>query len=58
MYVDGSGAADFDLSGAVTVKNSANTDMNGDAKPFLHSFDIHYQSTNVATKNKAPNFNE
>ena len=24
--------------------------------PFLHSVDVHYQSTNVATKNKAPNF--
>jgi len=26
------------------------------ADPFLHFVDIHYQSTNVATKNKAPNF--
>jgi len=24
---------------------------------FLHTMDIHYQSTNMATKNKAPNFN-
>lgn len=24
--------------------------------PFLHFVDIHYQSTNVSTKNKAPNF--
>lgn len=29
MYVDGAAAADFDTTGAVTVKNSANTDMNG-----------------------------
>jgi hypothetical protein len=25
---------------------------------FLHAFDIHYQSTNIATKNKSPNFYE
>jgi len=25
--------------------------------PFLHFIDVHYQSTNMATKNKAPNFN-
>lgn len=34
---------------------SANT-MNGGALPFLHRVDIHYQSTNIGTKNKAPSF--
>ena len=29
MYVDGAAAADFDFSGAVTVKNSAGVDING-----------------------------
>lgn len=27
-----------------------------DQTPFVHYIDIHYQSTNIATKNKAPNF--
>lgn len=29
MYVDGASSADFDTAGAVTVKNSSGTDMNG-----------------------------
>ena len=29
MYVDGASSADFDTAGAVTVKNSAGTDVNG-----------------------------
>jgi hypothetical protein len=36
-------------------KLTANT-MDGLAKPFLHSVDLHYQSSNRATRNKAPNF--
>jgi hypothetical protein len=28
----------------------------GVPNPFIHTVDIHYQSTNVATKNRAPNF--
>ena len=28
----------------------------GSGKLFIHTCDIHYQSTNIATKNKAPNF--
>ena len=28
----------------------------GVPEPFLHFIDIHYQSTNVATKNKSPDF--
>jgi len=34
---------------------SANT-MNGTPEPFLKFVDIHYQSTGIPTKNKAPNF--
>ena len=34
---------------------SANS-MNGTPEPFLHFSDIHYQSTNLATKQKAPAF--
>jgi hypothetical protein len=32
------------------------TTSGGLVKPFLHFVDIHYQSTNLATKNKAPDF--
>ena len=39
----------------VHCKLSANS-MNGTPEPFLHTVDIHYQSTNMATKNKAPTF--
>jgi len=47
----------IDVDGLIVVvcRLTANT-MTGTAKPFLHSFDIHYQSSNRATKNKAPNF--
>jgi hypothetical protein len=34
---------------------SANT-INGTPEPFLHFVDLHYQSTQLSTKNKAPNF--
>lgn len=34
---------------------SGNT-MNGTPEPFLQYVDIHYQSTNIGTKDKAPNF--
>lgn len=39
----------------VTVRLLANT-MDGGAKPFLHAADLHYQSTSLPTKNKAPVF--
>lgn len=32
------------------------TASNGVPDPFLHEVDIHYQSTNIATKDKAPDF--
>lgn len=34
---------------------SANT-LSAATDPFIHSIDVHYQSTNLATKAKAPNF--
>ncbi len=30
--------------------------MDGGAKPFVHAIDIHYQTTNVGTKQKVPDF--
>lgn len=39
----------------VTVRLLTNT-MDGGAKPFLHAVDLHYQSTSLPTKNKAPVF--
>jgi hypothetical protein len=39
----------------VKVVLTANT-MDNLAKPFLHTTDIHYQSTGIPTKNKAPDF--
>jgi hypothetical protein len=34
---------------------SANT-INGTPEPFLHQIDLHYQSTDIGTKQRAPNF--
>lgn len=47
--------ASIEVDGLILVRVylSANT---GAIKPFLHTADIHYQSTNMATKQKAPNF--
>ena len=39
----------------VQVTMTANS-MDGGATPFIHACDIHYQSTDVPTKQKAPNF--
>lgn len=48
----------IDVDGIIVVSCRLLTNtMDGGANPFLHSFDIHYQSTNLATKNKAPDFN-
>jgi hypothetical protein len=48
----------LDVDGLIVVacRLTANS-MTGGALPFLHSFDIHMQTTNVGTKNKAPDFN-
>lgn len=47
----------LEVDGLLLVRTflSANT-MNGTPAQFLHTVDLHYQSTNVGTKNKAPNF--
>ena len=48
---------DFEVDGLVIVRLnwSANT-MDAGALPFVHTCDLHYQSNNMATKDKAPNF--
>lgn len=47
----------IEADGLIMVRTalSANT-MSAATDPFLLYVDIHYQSTNIATKNKAPNF--
>lgn len=42
----------------IRVYLSANniTSSNGAPDPFLHEVDVHYQSTNIATKDKVPDF--
>ena len=42
----------------MTLEMDANnlTDSVGVTDPFIHYVDIHYQSTNIATKDKVPNF--
>jgi len=42
----------------LTLEMDSNNLTNSGAvlDPFIHEADIHYQSTNIATKNKAPNF--
>ena len=52
MYADGSGAADFDTSGAVTVQDSSSTDVNGNVLAdavankisFAYSYDTNTQA--------------
>lgn len=50
----------IEVDGIVLVRGylSANNIASSGAvpEPFLHYMDIHYQSTNIATKQKAPNF--
>jgi hypothetical protein len=49
--------ADIEIDGLiiVLVSLSANT-LNAATDPFLHMCDIHYQTTSIGSKNKAPNF--
>jgi hypothetical protein len=49
--------ADIEIDGLVIVRIelTANS-LNAATDPFLHMCDIHYQSTNIGSKNKAPNF--
>jgi len=48
---------DIEVDGMILVRFAltGNT-MDGGAKPFIHKVDIHYQSTGLPTKNKAPDF--
>ena len=49
----------FEVDGLILmrVKLSGNTGTGtGTSRPFLHMCDLHYQSTNMATKGKAPSF--
>jgi hypothetical protein len=49
--------ADIEIDGLVIVivSLSANT-LNAATDPFLHLCDVHYQTTSIGSKNKAPNF--
>lgn len=49
IEVDGLIIIHFDVPTIPTITGGA-------GKPFVHYVDIHYQSTNMATKQKAPNF--
>jgi hypothetical protein len=61
MYVDGSGVQDFDTAGAVTVKDSGNTDVNGNVSAnqagnkisFAYSYDTNTQAGLSAGVNKS-----
>lgn len=47
----------MEVDGIFVIQVSLNSNtMDGGAKPFLHEVDIHYQSTNIGTKEKAPPF--
>jgi len=48
---------DLEIDGLLLIRTklTANT-MDGSAKPFIHNIDLHFQSTGIGTKNKAPNF--
>lgn len=45
----------FEVDGLILLRLKLITNT-GAQPPFVHSVDLHYQSTNVATKNKAPSF--
>jgi hypothetical protein len=52
---------DIEVDGLILVRaflqaNAMTVSGGGVPEPFLHMVDIHYQSTGVPTKNKAPNF--
>jgi hypothetical protein len=49
---------DFEVDGLLlaTLKMKTLPTFGGTGKIFIHTCDIHYQSTSVATKNKAPGF--
>lgn len=45
----------FEVDGLIIIRIKLSVNS-GATKPFIHMVDLHYQSTNMATKNKAPNF--
>jgi hypothetical protein len=49
---------DIEIDGLIlmTVKLTTLPTIGGGGKLFIHTSDIHYQSTNMATKQRAPNF--
>lgn len=47
----------IEVDGLILVRTSlSGNTINGTPTPFVHYVDIHYQSTQMSTKNKAPNF--
>lgn len=50
--------SDLEVDGLIQCRVYLDSnDMVGETvEPFMHTVDIHYQSTNVATKNRAPDF--
>ena len=46
---------DIEVDGLILIRVELSANTSPD-NPFLHFVDIHYQSTNIATKQKAPNF--
>ena len=60
MTISGGSATQIDtdiieVDGLIIVRTELSANASG-VDPFLHTVDIHYQSHNLATKNKAPNF--
>ena len=48
---------DIEPDGMILVRiNLTANSMNGGIDPFLHTVDLHYQSTNIGTKNNSPDF--
>ena len=53
------GGQDLEPDGIVTVRtyrDAADAADTLDQRPWVHHIDLHYQSTNIATKDKAPDF--
>lgn len=47
---------ELEVDGLILVRVSLSENTMNTDDPFLHQVDLHYQSTNMATKDKAPNF--
>lgn len=46
----------FEVDGFFIIRVKLLSLTGGSTYPFVHSIDLHYQSSNIATKNKAPSF--